>query len=566
MSDSHNPGRSRPWSSRDTLVVIAMIVVSLAVGLAALSEWALSPPLAAGVAAVSLAAMLLLHLIARRLSGLGWRVSGVEKRVGVIEDTLAAELGEGAALSLDAAESEPRDPFTIADDLEDERPEDMNALGETPESDLAAAQRAARQALNSPAPEPMVAGSGYTPPDGLTDDRIEPDLSGPDGLGSSTLLEDTDPHSVREPLAEHEAPGTKADSLAQRIQQTGPEQLPQQPGEALFADHDAGHELEAHAEAEPASEQVPRALQAETVVAMPPPPPRPVVASAPPPPTIPAPSQRLQSEAAIAPNMAPSGDDGMADVIEQAIRSGNVELFLQPVATITDRSVAHFQVVPRLRTPSGALLVEEEFSATARQRGVLALVDQATLAKTVNVLRKLVAGARERLFLCTLSDAAVSGPRFLTEFAAFLKRSPDVAARLVLDLPDNALVAAQGQLAGGPLAELRSLGVRFAVRAPADLSQARKLGGSIGASFVRVRLGALMELGRTNSSSDVPRFISETRLFGLEPVVDGIDSEDLLGETVSYGVLLGTGDVFTEPKPLMGEMSTQQDAPAANVA
>jgi cyclic-di-GMP phosphodiesterase TipF (flagellum assembly factor) len=101
------------------------------------------------------------------------------------------------------------------------------------------------------------------------------------------------------------------------------------------------------------------------------------------------------------------------------------------------------------------------------------------------------------------------------------------------------------------LADMRSLGFRFAISGVTDLDMDFEALAEAGFSFVKldadVFLKGLPTSGGHIPASDVCRHLAK---LGLALVVERIDSEEKMARVFGFGVLLGQGHLFGGPRPV----------------
>ncbi|MBI1384016.1 MAG: EAL domain-containing protein [Rhizobiales bacterium] len=610
--------RTQPgWRGIDTVVTLAMLVVALAAGLGLVAEMAMTPPVAGSIAAALFVAMLAVHMLTRRIGGLGHSVDRLETRVDLIEQNAtrstandaAGELAEVELRAIDALDDDflevdeeldydafqpsdqgLRQPGPVLHDAQDVRTAQGDAaapqarradagaasaasarldLDDDFDSPLASARREAMRDIahvgRSPSPgtethaaatrpDPVLSRSpadlGAHPGESTMSHRLEPRLD----------VRSSQPHPQAGALhAPETRRATPRDAQAQ-LDEEGlpPIALPRAPvpvptpaasrGMPVPPPPAAGRPaLEANPEG-PGRAALPPRPPVPSMPKAPPPPPRPVGAG----PVAGQPEAPRPGHGPTEPPLARSLDDaGRTEVVIQAIRKGDLDLYLQPIVGLPDRKPAHFQVIVRVRTPSGATLTGEEFEPIARARGLMPAIDQIMLARTVQILRKLTRGGKGHRFFCTLADASVAAPGFLQEFASYLRKNPDVGPRLAIEIADDALVVGNPEVRGG-LAELRELGVALAITATTDeIAHAGALAERVAARFVRVAPHVLS--ARSRGPAETARLVAENRMLGIDVLVDGIGDENALADVVASGISLVQGDLFSSPKPLSGD-------------
>jgi len=112
--------------------------------------------------------------------------------------------------------------------------------------------------------------------------------------------------------------------------------------------------------------------------------------------------------------------------IENALHAERFELFLQPICSLHDNvSLAHFEVLLRLRTANGALIEPKEFLARAAQQRLMPNIDRwvvRTLLVWLTANRKLWARVPS-VFSINVSSQSMTDDSFVTFVEACVKKS-----------------------------------------------------------------------------------------------------------------------------------------------
>ena len=77
----------------------------------------------------------------------------------------------------------------------------------------------------------------------------------------------------------------------------------------------------------------------------------------------------------------------------RAIEAGRVDLYLQPTVTLNDRRPRYFEALTRIRTRADELILPGSYLQVAESSGMMPLIDNVLLVKSVQTLRP----ARARL-------------------------------------------------------------------------------------------------------------------------------------------------------------------------
>ena len=314
------------------------------------------------------------------------------------------------------------------------------------------------------------------------------------------------------------------------------------------------------------------------------PPPAAVVAAAPaapphreatPPPP---PVQVLQRQAAqlrrqVEPRPAaadlPEVFDGMtrADAItaiDEAISAKRYELFLQPIVTLPQRKVRSYQASVRLRTAEGQVLLPQDYRGLADDAGLMPGLDAEVLGRCVQIVRRLTARNRDVGLVCDVSGSALADAAFATELIASLEASRAIAGSLVLGFT-QATVRGMSALDVETLRSLTDKGFRFAMDGVRDLRiEPRDLADK---GFRLVKVPASLMIARSAETGAAIHVADLAGLFlryGIDLVVEDVETEAVVVDLLDYDVKLAQGALFSLPRPVRAEvMSAAEPAPAS---
>ncbi len=252
--------------------------------------------------------------------------------------------------------------------------------------------------------------------------------------------------------------------------------------------------------------------------------------------------------------------------VSAAIRQGRVELFLQPIVTLPQRKVRHYEATVRLRLADGALLAPPDYEAAAEVAGLMPALDDLLLLRTAQIARRLSGRSRDAALFCSIAAPTVAEGGFFTQIADFLAVNPALAPSLVLGVPQSA-VTTMGPIEQEGMAQLSRLGVRFCLDRVTDVEiEPRELGG-LGIRFVKARAGVLLDAEASATAaihtSDLSNLLAR---FGLDLIVEGIENEGAVLDLLDYDVRFGQGSLFGSPRAVRTETAERVAAPSADVA
>ncbi len=103
--------------------------------------------------------------------------------------------------------------------------------------------------------------------------------------------------------------------------------------------------------------------------------------------------------------------DGIIAAIKRAIDASRIELYLQPVVTLPQRKVRYYEALSRLKSESGDLVAAGDFLAYAEAGALMPKLDDLSVLRCVQVVRRLLLKSRDIGLFCNLSGATLDRSR-----------------------------------------------------------------------------------------------------------------------------------------------------------
>jgi cyclic-di-GMP phosphodiesterase, flagellum assembly factor TipF len=243
-----------------------------------------------------------------------------------------------------------------------------------------------------------------------------------------------------------------------------------------------------------------------------------------------------------------SDRDAVSGALHRAIAADEIELHLQPVVTLPQRKLRYYEALARLKTDGGALAAGE-FLSDAETAAMMPRIDYLAVARSVQIVRRLLLQKREVGLFCNVTVATLVDPGF-SKFLELTDANRAIAAALVFEFPQSA-VRAMGTIEHASLAALAERGFRFSMDNLTDLRvNAREL-NDCGFRFVKVPAALLFNrLGAVASDIRPADFSEQLGRFGIDLIADRIENENTVIDLLDYDVRFGQGVLFSPPRPL----------------
>ena len=162
------------------------------------------------------------------------------------------------------------------------------------------------------------------------------------------------------------------------------------------------------------------------------------------------------------------GDNEMLEIVSQAIEAGRVDLYLQPTVTLPERTPRYFEAFTRIRTKADKLILPGSYLKPAEASGMIPLIDNVLLVKSVQTLRRLGANSRIKGVFCNISVNTLLDPEFFPELVEFMEENSGLSESLIFEVGQPAILSLNAAELGA-LDTLGALGYGFSLDHVADL-------------------------------------------------------------------------------------------------
>ena len=249
-------------------------------------------------------------------------------------------------------------------------------------------------------------------------------------------------------------------------------------------------------------------------------------------------------------DIANIGESEMLEIVSQAIEAGRVDLYLQKTVTLPERRARYFEAFTRIRTKADSLIRPRSYLPVAENSGMMPLIDNVLLVKSVQTLKRLGAESRIKGVFCNISVSTLLDPEFFPELVEFMEENSGLSESLIFEVGQSA-IAGLGTTEFGALDTLAALGYGFSLDHVADFEL--DFVGLRDRSFRFVKTDARtflrdkQEGGGGFSAADMKRALDD---FNIKLIVEKVEDEDTVARLLDRGVELAQGHLFGKPRPM----------------
>jgi cyclic-di-GMP phosphodiesterase TipF (flagellum assembly factor) len=269
-----------------------------------------------------------------------------------------------------------------------------------------------------------------------------------------------------------------------------------------------------------------------------------------------------EEDEAIAPGAAaPKTDGALLDTVRQAIDRSRIDLYLQPVVTLPDRKRRYFEALTRIRDGED-LVLPGTFIPVAERAGVMPLIDNVMLVKSVQALRRLPSESKVKGIFCNISVQSLLDPEFFPELIEFMEENSGLSDSLFFEVSQPAIRGLSAEELKS-LNALGALGFHFSLDHVADLDVDFAALRDRHFRFVKIEAKTFLR-GMQETGARAADLRDALEPFGIELIVEKVEDEDSVAKIMDYGVELAQGYLFGRPKLMSPEMFRElEEADAA---
>jgi len=243
---------------------------------------------------------------------------------------------------------------------------------------------------------------------------------------------------------------------------------------------------------------------------------------------------------------------GILAAIDGATASGRIDLYLQPIVTLPQRKVRYYEALSRLKADNGEVVAAADFLKFAEAGGLMPKLDNLSLLRCVQVVRRLLLKNRDIGLFCNLSTATLADAGF-PQFLQFIEANRAIAPSLVFEFTQSA-VRAMGPIEHESLAALAEHGFRFSMDNLTDLRVEPRELTERGFRFVKAPAALLLNRIGAVSTDIHPADLSDLLgRFGIDLIADHIEAETAVVDLLNYDLRFGQGFLFSPPRPVRAE-------------
>jgi len=248
-----------------------------------------------------------------------------------------------------------------------------------------------------------------------------------------------------------------------------------------------------------------------------------------------------------------ANDEQLLTAVRESLNENRVDLYLQPIVSLPQRRVRYFEALTRLRSESGEILMPRHYLRVAENAGLISVIDNLLLFRSVQIVRKLTESDDGVDIVCNISSESLQDREFFTPFLDFLESAEGLADRLIFEFAQDTMEMC-GPLELSSLRRLAGLGFRFSMDRVSDLEFDAASLRDRGFRFVKVSSSIVTgEAGASGTPVDIAAIKATLARHGIDLIAEKIEDDRAVEAIVGAGVDFGQGYLLGEPRPAAAE-------------
>ena len=241
-------------------------------------------------------------------------------------------------------------------------------------------------------------------------------------------------------------------------------------------------------------------------------------------------------------------DNEILKFLEKAVREDHIELYLQPIVRLPQRSQVFFECFSRIMDDKNNVIRPEQYLPVANSAGLAAAVDNLLLFKCVQLVRRTRRDNPEIIFFCNISKSTLIDIDFFTDFIDFMADNRNLTSSLAFEFSQETILDKNYDIQNG-LERLSKLGFRLSLDQIHQLNLDLPKLASKGFKFIKIDAHLLHEMARGDTPNLNMRALKGALdRVAMDLIVEKIENEEMLKDLLDLQIDFGQGYLFGAPK------------------
>ena len=238
--------------------------------------------------------------------------------------------------------------------------------------------------------------------------------------------------------------------------------------------------------------------------------------------------------------------DGATDSLRDALSNDRLDIYLEPILSLPHRRLAYSRVSSHIIIENQQSLSPLNYRDLAREAGLLGMIDNLTLVRVVNRIRRLRRAKQILPVLCPISSDTLRERDLFNDFRIFLRSNAELSSHVIFSFAQYDIERVDPRTESD-LVELHRFGFRYCLRDVTNFDIFAADYGRRGFKFIDVAATFLIQSFPNIGESNAVKKLLDPG--GLDLIANGIEDEENLLDILDYNIDFGSGAVFGLARP-----------------
>ncbi len=231
--------------------------------------------------------------------------------------------------------------------------------------------------------------------------------------------------------------------------------------------------------------------------------------------------------------------------VREAVESGRIDFFLQPIVSLPQRKPRFYEAFSRLRDGEGRMLRPADYLDAAERANKIGVIDNLILMRCIQALREEKKRAPRLAVFCNLSPATVYDTDFFNQLTDYLEANSDLATNLIFEFTYPAIQTMHPRVMEN-LNAIAAKGFEFSIDHVHSIDLDWEDLRARNFCFAKAPASLLLASSRGDDASvaKVRAFRKRLADAGVDLIAEKIEFENHMPEILSLGIDYGQGNLF----------------------
>jgi diguanylate cyclase (GGDEF)-like protein/PAS domain S-box-containing protein len=240
--------------------------------------------------------------------------------------------------------------------------------------------------------------------------------------------------------------------------------------------------------------------------------------------------------------------------LQAALKNDQFRLYQQPICSLTDGRVEHYELLLRLQEPTGKILSPRSFIPAAERYGMMKEIDRWVIKHALSAYAQKYGKSSDVAFSINLSGNSLNDDYLLPWIQKQLKQSGVAPDRICFEVTETAAIRNLNQ-AKQLILELQAEGCRFALDDFGSGLSSFAYIKYLPVDYLKIDGSFIADMEQDHTASTMVAAINEMgHVLGIKTVAEHVENANILAIMREIGVDYVQGYALGEPVPLLTQV------------